>query len=66
MHRTFGMMQYTAMFNASGQPAINVPCVGEGGLPYGVQLVGAHGSEAELLDLAEELSPEGAPAPPVS
>lgn len=66
MHRTFGMMQYTAMFNASGQPAINVPCTGAGGLPYGVQLVGTHGSEANLLDLAEQLSPEDAPTPPVS
>lgn len=66
MHRTFGMMQYTAMFNASGQPAVNVPCAGAGALPYGVQLVGAHGSEAKLLDLAEELSPGEAPTPPVS
>lgn len=66
MQRTFGMMQYTAMFNASGHPAVNVPCVGSGGLPYGVQLVGAHGSEAAVLDLAEGLSPGEAPAPPAS
>ncbi|MEU6994473.1 amidase [Streptomyces sp. NPDC046465] len=65
MHRTYGMMQYTAMFNASGHPAVSVPCVGAGDLPYGVQLVGAHGSEADLLDLAEQLSPDGAPTPPV-
>lgn len=66
MRRTFGMMQYTAMFNASGQPAVNVPCVGSSGLPYGVQLVGAYGSEADLLDLAEQLSPEEAPTPPTA
>ncbi|MEO3762590.1 amidase [Streptomyces sp. B5E4] len=66
MQRTYGMMQYTAMFNASGHPAVNVPCVGSGSLPYGVQLVGAHGSEANLLDLAEQLGPGEAPAPPVS
>ncbi|MEV0253690.1 amidase [Streptomyces sp. NPDC050732] len=64
MHRTFGMMQYTAMFNASGQPALTVPCVGAGGLPYGVQLVGTHGSEANLLDLAEQLGPAEAPTLP--
>ncbi|WP_328349224.1 amidase [Streptomyces sp. NBC_00445] len=66
MRRTFGMMQYTAMFNASGHPAINVPCVGRGVLPYGVQLVGAHGSEADLLDLAEQLTSGEAPTPPGS
>ncbi|GGV08909.1 amidase family protein [Streptomyces spectabilis] len=66
MRRTFGMMQYTAMFNASGHPAVNVPYVGPGGLPCGAQLVGTHGSEAHLLDLAEQLIPGEAPTPPLS
>jgi len=47
---------YTAMQNATGQPAINLPLSwNAGGLPIGVQFVGAYGDELTLLQLASEL-----------
>ncbi len=43
-------------FNATGQPAISLPLhTSEDGLPIGMQLVGAFGSEALLLRLAAQL-----------
>lgn len=47
---------FLPMFNASGQPAITLPLhQSESGLPIGMQLVGAFGSEALLLRLASQL-----------
>lgn len=47
---------YTAMQNATGQPAINLPLVwNKAGLPIGVQFVGRFGDELTLLKLAGEL-----------
>jgi aspartyl-tRNA(Asn)/glutamyl-tRNA(Gln) amidotransferase subunit A len=44
---------YTLPFNLSGNPAVTVPCGwGEGGLPIGLQLVGPHLGDAELLRAA--------------
>ena len=43
-------------FNATGQPAISLPLhTSEDGLPIGMQLIGAFGSEALLLRLAAHL-----------
>ncbi len=60
---------YTAVFNASGQPAISLPLhEGEDGLPIGVQLVAAYGREDLLLRVAaqvEEASPWAERRPPV-
>jgi amidase len=47
---------FTAIFNASGQPAIALPLYqGEDGLPLAVQLVGRPADEATLLSLARQL-----------
>lgn len=50
---------FTAVYNATGQPAISLPLYRTaGGLPVGVQLVGRPAGEAALLRLAAQL--EGA------
>ena len=47
---------YTAMQNATGQPAINLPLYwNKDGLPIGVQFVARYGGEMMLLKLAAEL-----------
>jgi amidase len=50
-HETF-----TALFNATGQPAISLPLeVSSDGLPIGLQFVARFGDEARLLALAAQL-----------
>jgi amidase len=60
---------YTAVFNATGQPAISLPLhEGADGLPIGVQLVAAYGREDLLLRVSaqlEEASPWAERRPPV-
>jgi amidase len=52
---------FTALQNASGQPAINLPLhMSEEGLPIGVQFVARSGDEMTLLKLAAEIE-EAAP-----
>ncbi len=47
---------FTALQNATGQPAINLPLFwNEAGLPIGTQFVGRFGEEAVLLQLATQL-----------
>ena len=47
---------FAAAFNVTGQPAMSVPVVmSDGGLPIGVQLVGAAYREDRLLALAGQL-----------
>jgi len=47
---------YTSVVNVAGTPAITVPTLRTAtGLPMGVQLIGAMGSEADLLALAAQL-----------
>jgi amidase len=47
---------FTALFNATGQPAISLPlCWSHTGLPLGMQLVGRFGAEATLLRIAGQL-----------
>lgn len=51
----FGLWEtFTFVANVTGQPAISVPCrlAGPGGLPIGLQLVGRHWAEPQLLALA--------------
>ena len=48
---------YVACFNASGNPALNIPLgIGEDGLPVGVQVVGRYWSEPDLLHFAKLVS----------
>ncbi|HEV2075904.1 MAG TPA: amidase [Thermoleophilaceae bacterium] len=47
---------FTALFNATGQPAISLPLFqGEDGLPLGIQLAGRPAGEGPLLALAAQL-----------
>ena len=47
---------FTALFNATGQPALSVPLMQTGdGLPIGIQLVGRFGDDGLLLALAATL-----------
>jgi amidase len=49
-------VQYTAMQNVTGQPAISLPLYwNEAGLPIGVHFVGRYGDETTLLQLAAQL-----------
>ncbi len=51
-----GYVPFTAVQNATGQPAINLPLHwSKDGLPVGVQFVARHGGEMTLLKLAAEL-----------
>jgi amidase len=51
-----GYVPYTAVQNATGQPAINLPLHwSKNGLPLGVQFVTRNGGEMTLLKLAAEL-----------
>jgi amidase len=59
LDRLTELMQFTAQFNVTGQPAISLPLWwNEAGLPIGVQLVAAFGREDLLVRIASEL--EGA------
>ena len=54
--RLLTMLQYTAQFNLTGQPAVSLPLHWTaGGLPVGVQFVGGFAAEAALLRLASQL-----------
>jgi len=47
---------FTACFNASGHPGMNIPLgLNEQGLPLGVQLVGPYWSEKEMIHFAKQL-----------
>jgi len=53
------MLRNTQLFNLTGHPAISLPCgITGGGLPVGLQLVGAHGRTDALVRVA--LTCEGA------
>lgn len=56
LQRVTDLMQYTAQFNVTGQPAISLPLWWtESGLPVGVQFVAPFGREDLLVRLASEL-----------
>jgi aspartyl-tRNA(Asn)/glutamyl-tRNA(Gln) amidotransferase subunit A len=43
---------YTIGANLAGLPALSIPCGFLGGLPVGLQIIGAHFAEAKLLNVA--------------
>lgn len=53
--RLWGAFPFTSPFNVAGNPAAALPAGVANGLPLSVQLVGAVGQDAALLDLAEDL-----------
>ena len=54
--RVTDLMQYTAQFNVTGQPAISLPIwMSRDGLPIGVQFVAPFGREDVLIRLASEI-----------
>jgi amidase len=54
--RVTELLQFTAQFNVTGQPAISLPlAVSETGLPIGVQLVAAHFREDLLVRVAAQI-----------
>ena len=54
--RVTALMQYTAQFNVTGQPALSLPLWwSEDGLPIGIQFVAPFGREDLLVRLASEL-----------
>jgi amidase len=56
MTRVLLMMQYTAQFNITGQPAVSLPLHWTAsGLPMGVQFTAAFGREDLLIRLAAQL-----------
>lgn len=53
LNTTLGMSKNNCVFNLSGHPAVSIPCgITDDGLPVGLTLVGRHGSDRVLLDLA--------------
>ncbi|MGA2529189.1 MAG: amidase [Acidimicrobiales bacterium] len=56
LFRTIGMLQYTAQFNVTGQPAVSLPLHWTSdGLPVGVQFVAGYGREDLLVRLASQI-----------
>ena len=64
------LLQFTAQFNVTGQPAISLPLYWTAeGLPIGVQLVAGFGREDVLVRIAAQLEaaqPWASRRPPVS
>src|SRR3954449_6581578 len=52
MQRAFEMLPNTAPFNATGHPAMSIPCGMSGGLPIGLMLIGKYYDEPTIYRAA--------------
>ena len=50
--RGWDNLSNTSIFDLTGHPALSIPAEEDAGLPAGMQIVGKHGSEAQLLSFA--------------
>ncbi|NRA87954.1 MAG: amidase [Rhizobiales bacterium] len=57
--RAFEMIGNTAPFNATGHPAMSIPCGMSNGLPIGMQLVGKHYDEFTIYKAAHAFEQSG-------
>ena len=63
VRRAFEMVNNTSPFNATGYPAMNVPCGMSNGLPIGMMLIGRKGDDATVLRAADAFQREIFDAP---
>ena len=63
VQRAFEMVNNTSPFNATGHPAMNVPCGMSNGLPIGMMLIGRKGDDATVLRAADAFQREIFDAP---
>ena len=59
IQRAFEMIDNTAPFNATGHPAMSVPCGMADGLPVGLMLIGKHCDEATIYRAAQAFEQGG-------
>jgi amidase len=59
IQRAFEMVANTAPFDATGHPAMSVPCGLLGGLPVGLMLIARHWEEATIYRAASALEKSG-------
>ncbi len=52
IQRAFEMVADTAPFDATGHPAMSVPCAMSEGLPVGMMLIGKHYDESTIYRIA--------------
>ena len=66
VRKAFEMVINTCPFDATGHPAMNVPCCMSNGLPIGMMLIGRIGDDATVLRAADAFQREifDAPRPP--
>jgi Asp-tRNA(Asn)/Glu-tRNA(Gln) amidotransferase A subunit family amidase len=50
----WGPFPFTAAFNVTGSPAASLPCGFSDNMPVGLQIVGPHHSELDILDLCAQ------------
>jgi amidase len=59
IQRAFEMIENTAPFDATGHPAMTVPCGLLDGLPVGLMLIGKHGDESTIYRAAHAFEQAG-------